>query len=565
MDFERLQFLLPRYFDQLLTVEERAELATMLLASSRARGEFWEQARWNALIRQWGEAEWGRRDAENLTLRPLPAPAVLPAPRKVIPFPRSNAKIRRLAWAAAAAIAVFAAGQIFFTQKGAPEPERSASASLAVLTHSADAVWVENSPERQNGEPLGAGWLKLKSGAVQVEFSRGARVVLEGPAELRLLTDNEAYLRSGKLRAHVPDPAHGFTVRSQGFSVVDHGTEFGMDVSLAGSSQVHVFNGLVALHRAQTDERQLRKDQAVQIDGRSTKEIPVRRDQFLSDEELARKERASVRGRLTAWRAASRALSEHPAALLHLDFEGERGWARSIPNRAWRAVPEAPASMVGCQFSDGRWPGKGAVEFSRPDDRLRLNLPGGFQSMTLVAWVRVDSLPDRPQSLVMADGLGTGDVQWYLSRWGELGFGVHIGKSGDPTGWRYTHTQPLITAETLGSWICLASVFDGGSDTVTHYFNGQPAGTDRLGVRTLLQLETFEVGNWALRPGEQRWAGVVPRGNGDSTRNLHGRIDELAIFSAPLSVEEVRQIYESGQIIGNADRQASLQQQPAAN
>jgi len=56
MSDERTQLLLQRYFDQILTVEERAELSTILMASPRARDEFWELARWNALIRQWGES-----------------------------------------------------------------------------------------------------------------------------------------------------------------------------------------------------------------------------------------------------------------------------------------------------------------------------------------------------------------------------------------------------------------------------------------------------------------------------------------------------------------------------
>ena len=282
MDFERLQFLLQRYFDQMLTVEERAELSTMLLASSRARGEFWESARWHALIRQWGEAEWGRRDAEGLALRPIPAPVARPS-TKIIPFPRRSLKISKIALAAAAAVAIFAGAVFYAPWKKAGEPDRPVSSSLAVLTHSADPVWAEGDPGRQNGEGLNAGWLKLKSGAVQLEFSRGARVVLEGPAELQLVNDNEAYLRNGKLRAHVPDPAHGFTVRSQGFSVVDHGTEFGMNLPLAGNPQVHVFKGLVALQRGQAVEQELRKDQAVQIDGDRVKEIPARIDQFLSD------------------------------------------------------------------------------------------------------------------------------------------------------------------------------------------------------------------------------------------------------------------------------------------
>lgn len=544
MDFERLQFLLQRYFDQMLTVEERTELSSMLLASARARDAFWESARWHALIRQWGEAEWGRRDAEVLERHP-PRVTALPRPvAKVIQFPRPAVRVWRAALAVAAVVAFFVAIPALIPWKKNSTPTPSVVASVAVLTHSADAIWQDGSAARKSGESLTPGWLKLKSGAVQVEFSRGARVVLEGPAEFELLADNEAYLRIGRLRAHVPEPAHGFTVRSAGFSVVDHGTEFGIDLPLAGPSQVHVFSGLVALHRPESAVRQLRKDQAVTIDRGRVKVIAARRAQFLSDEELARRESASAHGKLAAWRQASRTLSEHPAALLHLDFEGDRTWARSIPNRAWRAVPEAPASMVGCQFTDGRWPGKGAVEFSGPDDRLRLNLPGGYQSLTLVAWVRVDSLPDRPQSLIMADGLGTGDVQWYISRWGELGFGVHIGKQDDATGWRYHHTGAVITAETLGAWVCLAAVFDGNSDTVTHYFNGQPIGAQQLGVRGLLQLEMFEVGNWAMRDGEQRRAGVVPRGNADTARNLQGRIDELAVFSAPLSGDEVRRIYE---------------------
>jgi hypothetical protein len=544
MSDERTQLLLQRYFDQMLTAEERHELSTMLLASPRARDDFWDLARWNALIRQWGEAEWGRRDAESLTLRPLPAvPEPRKAPRKVVPFPRSVWKTSVATLAAAAAVAFFISLPSLL-----PWNRKAPVVSVAVLTHSADAVWSESGAGKLRGESLTAGWLHLKSGAVQIEFSRGARVVLEGPADFQLLTDNSAFLGSGKLRAQVPEPAHGFTVKTSAFAVVDYGTEFGCSLPPVGAPQLHVFNGLVGLQGVQSAERKLRQNQAVQIDRGQMHDIPARRDQFLSDEELARRELASVQGRLAAWHVASQAFSQHPAALVHLDFEGDRGWSHSVPNRAWRAIPGSPASMVGCQLAEGRWPGKGAIEFTRPEDRLRQNLPGGFESMTLLAWVRIDTLPDRPQSLVMADGMGTGDVQWYISRSGELGFGVHIGKNDDPTGWRFHHSEPVFSSATLGSWVCIGCVYDSATDTVTHYVNGQAIGADRLGVRTLLQLETFEIGNWALRDGEQWRAGIVPRGSKDSARNLQGRIDELAILSAPLSAEEIRQFYEIGRI-----------------
>ena len=541
MDADRLQFLLQRYFDELLTVEERNELSLMLLASARARDEFWELARWNALIRQWGEAEWGRRDAEKMTLRALPAP---PAPRKskVIAMPHPSTRRWSLALAAAAVLALFLIPAALLTWHR-NRTDRSMSASVAILTHTAEAVWGEGSEYRQRGESLTPGWLRLKAGAVQIEFSRGARVVLEGPAELQLLTDNKVFLRSGKLRAQVPEPAHGFTVKTPEFTMVDYGTEFGCDLPLAGLPQVHVFRGLIGLRGVANAERQLQQNQAVQIESGHLKDIPARRDRFLSDEELARRERAGVNGRLTAWRAASRTLSEHPSALLHLDFEGDHGWARNLPNRAWRAVPDSPASMVGCEFADGRWPGKGAVEFNRPDDRLRLNLPGGYESLTLIAWLRVDSLSEQPQSLVMAEGLQTGDVQWSLAG-GRLSFAVHIGKAGDTRGWRSSLSSAVIAPEMLGSWVCVASVFDGNTDTVTHYVNGQPVGSDRLGVRTLLQLEMFEIGNCAAR-------------SNDGPRNFRGRIDELAVLSAPLSAGEIRRIYDQGQVNESAGRPKS--------
>src|SRR5271154_5640286 len=108
MSDERTQLLLPRHFDQMLTVEERAELSATLLASPRAREEFWELARWHALIRQWGEAEWGRRDAETIALRPLPAAVtVRPVARKIVPFPQSVLNLWPTALAAAALVALF--------------------------------------------------------------------------------------------------------------------------------------------------------------------------------------------------------------------------------------------------------------------------------------------------------------------------------------------------------------------------------------------------------------------------------------------------------------------------
>src|SRR5262249_38765848 len=51
---------------------------------------------------------------------------------------------------------------------------------IAALTRGTGVVWEKNGAEI--GSVLAPGWLHLKSGAVQVEFFSGARVILEGPA-----------------------------------------------------------------------------------------------------------------------------------------------------------------------------------------------------------------------------------------------------------------------------------------------------------------------------------------------------------------------------------------------
>ena len=75
-------------------------------------------------------------------------------------------------------------------------------------------------------------------------------VVIEGPATLAIETARRAHLAIGRLVAHVPAAARGFTVASPSVTVVDLGTEFGLDVDAAGTSEVQVFQGKVELRPA---------------------------------------------------------------------------------------------------------------------------------------------------------------------------------------------------------------------------------------------------------------------------------------------------------------------------
>lgn len=155
--------------------------------------------------------------------------------------------------------------------------------NIAVLTRAADAVWADAASAPPPGRALRAGWLRLRSGAVEVEFSRGARAVIEGPAEFQLVSENEGKLRFGKLWARVPSSAHGFRVSAPGFAAVDLGTEFGCKVPQDGPAEVHVFDGAVEVRDAAAKVRQMRENEGVEFSGAATRGIPAQRSAFLRE------------------------------------------------------------------------------------------------------------------------------------------------------------------------------------------------------------------------------------------------------------------------------------------
>ena len=170
---------------------------------------------------------------------------------------------------------------------------------------------------------------------------------------------------------------------------------------------------------------------------------------------------------------------------------------------------------------------------------------------TLIAWVRVDSLPRLQNALVLGDSFQPGETHWFITREGGIGLGVR-GHRGD---WVSFKSSPVITPEARGSWLMLATVFNGhetdGKITVTNYCNGHPLGDIvQHGPHCPLELGTFEIGNWAVKPGEPIWKlrGYQPRSQTDHIRNLQGRIDKLAVLRVALSKEDIEQVYQSGRL-----------------
>ncbi|MEW6303923.1 MAG: DNRLRE domain-containing protein [Verrucomicrobiota bacterium] len=170
------------------------------------------------------------------------------AGNNVVPLPTTATRERNsgIGWriAALAASLVLTIGLIWLTQRGAT-PGASAAAEFARLAETKNCQWGPSGLPTEEGSRLGAGRLRLAEGLAVIVFDSGARVTLEAPAELELVSMQRCVLHQGMLVAKVPPAAIGFTVETATARLIDYGTEFGVSAGPAGETQVQVIEGIV--------------------------------------------------------------------------------------------------------------------------------------------------------------------------------------------------------------------------------------------------------------------------------------------------------------------------------
>lgn len=150
-------------------------------------------------------------------------------------------------------------------ERVAPLPERIAvlrePEPIALLVDLVDPVWNRKEAGRQLG-PLYEETFSIQSGLAKIQFECGAQVLLEGPAELKLLAKDRAECKRGQLSAVVPPQASGFRIDLPETSVIDLGTVFVVKVDEQGS-EVQVQKGRIAMTEPTLDNAVLNTGQAV--------------------------------------------------------------------------------------------------------------------------------------------------------------------------------------------------------------------------------------------------------------------------------------------------------------
>jgi hypothetical protein len=358
-------------------------------------------------------------------------------------------------------------------------------------------------------------------------------VLIEGATQIEILSAWEARCVSGRVRVHVPPAAKGFLMHAPDVKLEDLGTEFALNVN-GQDSAVHVFDGEVIAHTKGNAPASLKEGMTLgQTDAGF---LPIG---DVHDLVRQRQER-----RHAEWQKWSQEMCKDPRLVAYYTFKHwpDDRWDRLVKSYAIPPQKQRAGGAVGAKWTQGRWPGKDALEFKRPGDRLRLNLDGTYTALTLSAWVKVDSVDKKYNSLLLTDGYDNGEPHWQIYEDGSLMFSIIYRPDGITRGgdWNQIYfSKPVFSADSLGRWHHIAVSYDNQSGQAIQYFDGAEVSREvskRHQAGRPITYGPCELGNW----------GLPTQAHPFPIRNLNGAIDEFAIYSAVLSGAEIQSIFENG-------------------
>ena len=511
-----LESLIHAKFDGEITPDQHAQLDALLRNDWQARRLYLELADQHARLLQQPALNTGR----------IMQPSVS---RRTVRW-RASAII-----AAAAAIVLLAL--VIWPRKAVDK--EATSNGVAVLSQTLDAEFSE--PNVRSGDTIAPGKLTLNKGVAQIEFFSGATVLVEGATEMEILSAWEARCVRGRVRVHVPPAAKGFVMHAPDVKLEDLGTEFALNVK-GRDSAVHVFEGEVIAHIKNKAPASLKVGMSL-----ASTAAGVLPEDFLPISELQGLIRQREQRRFQQWQTWSEGVSKDPRLIAYYTFRHapDDRWDRLVSNLADPQDKIRAGGAVGAQWTQGRWPGKEALEFKRPGDRVRMNLDGTYAALTFACWVKVDSVDKKYNSLLLTDGYDSGEPHWQIYEDGSLMFSIGYAASGEKRiTARYNqvyYSKPVVTADSLGRWHHLAVTYDNVSGMALQYFDGKEVGRE---VSALHQpgrpiiLGPCELGNW----------GLPTQGHPFPIRTLNGAIDEFAIYHDVLSPSEIQTLFEQGQV-----------------
>lgn len=139
----------------------------------------------------------------------------------------------------AAMFLAFLLSLIFFFKKTPVESTPLIVAQI-VAKETSDQRVTENS-NLEIGEKI-----EIENGLLELAFSTGVNLVLNGPVDFEITGVNSGYLHRGRVVVEViNEQGKGFTIDGPSGRLIDLGTKFGVSVDGEGEMEVHVIEGIV--------------------------------------------------------------------------------------------------------------------------------------------------------------------------------------------------------------------------------------------------------------------------------------------------------------------------------
>lgn len=423
------------------------------------------------------------------------------------------------------------------------ETAESLASGYAVISGQAEAVWGDGQV-LADGSFAPSGELHLRSGVVEFELFSGVTLVVEGESRFTIQSSMQVDVAIGKVRARVPEPATGFRVTTNRGDIVDLGTEFAVDVTEVGQ-EVHVLDGEVEWHPQGEIARRMEQGQATRLTDTGQNLFEARPEFFVGPEEMRERMQLRQASRLDRWSQLSERLRGDPRLAAYYRVTASDVSTRRLPNLGEsNEMAASEGAVVAAAPASNRWgQHNSAMDFSPSGSRVRLSVPGEHRSLTLLCWVRINSLDRWYNSLFLTDGHEEGEPHWQIMDDGRLFFSVkkrdQFDRSKGEMDKHIFYSPPFWKGELSGQWLMIATVYDVESRQVSHFLNGYVLSQETIPTEYLVEsvrIGNASIGNWGLpERSDPKFA----------VRNLNGSIDEFALFSAALSAQEIRQLYDN--------------------
>jgi len=457
-----------------------------------------------------------------------------------------NTKVTRfpiLLWTAVAACAIL----IFVLSLPKKQTDDVAVAEipmetgLARITMAANVKW--DGEVFDNGSYLNDQLVKLKAGFLNLEFDNGAEVVIEGPAEFQIVNEMNMQVKAGKLRANIPESAHGFTIKTEQLDVVDLGTEFGVEVT-DGKMNVQVFDGEVKLVKENRDLRSMTAGQSVSVEASEVKEAEFVSEKFKNKDELILITRGLKNKAYVRWMDYAKGLQDHPDLMAYYYFFNERRWGFTLPNKKANASIDSFGEARATTRVPGRFTtdkismNNSAFLFNRVNSRVKINLPERVPELTMMCWLNIESTDKSYSTILQSHKRSKGTPGWFLLSSGRMLFNL-TRPDGivRPLDFDHSFVSPKVWDPGMrGIWFHLAVSIN--KNTITFFRNGRQIKE----ITNRVKYDSLEIGEAELG---NLYRDALKRGK---AQNLHGLMDEFLIFKRALGLEEIREIYNQGNI-----------------